>query len=377
MDCVVCDKTYKTEAGLNRHYKTASHKKKLDTMENNEVILSDARAYADSLPKVKIGDKVAASKDAQIASLLEMVKNLTEKVNTIEDKVPEPRVTSPFHMADVSYPKAKYSVNQILSRSGTKMKCPDFFWRKFISDGYFYEGKVETVIKTKWKNLNYGANLLISMFKSTHKEELPILVLNKKSGKIAYYETDDKSFITRTSIKGRTGFYNFLEIYLVRTSAQLWHEKKLRGIYRDLPIEIRDKMHYQSTERNHISFLNFYYHAANCNTNNKTNIDVGSYRQMIPDIDGNKIILRQNRELKKPSGEAFSLDGQDYYDFVEEYINFIHDHEDYETFKKYVQDRNDEEVVNMMATDNEGFKEVLDDVFDKICDICDINKIIN
>ena len=98
---------------------------------------------------------------------------------------------------------------------------------------------------------------------------------------------------------------------------------------------------------------------------------------MIPDIDGNKIILRQNRELKKPSGESFSLDGQDYYDFVEEYINFIHDHEDYETFKKYVQDRNDEEVVNMMATDNEAFKEVLDDVFDKICDICDINKIIN
>ena len=62
----------------------------------------------------------------------------------------------------------------------------------------------------------------------------------------------------RSGITKKTNvqLYNCLDIYLSRSIGQLWYEPHLKEIYRTLPIEIRNKVHYRSDD-DRIGFLDF------------------------------------------------------------------------------------------------------------------------
>ncbi len=95
-------------------------------------------------------------------------------------------------------------------------------------------------------------------------------------------------------------------------------------------------------------------------------------------MDGHsKQLKKVNRELNKPTGGTFSLDEKEYREFVEEYYEYVHDHEDFETFIKYKEGQSADQIVNFFASENEEFNHILDDVHDKILDLCDINDVLN
>jgi len=371
--CEVCDKYFSSAAALRRHETTLGHKRKLEKVAYTPAPFIQVLETPKLIPTPKVPVKkepVIDRRDRQIELLLQAVSKLSEKVDSLENRPPSPRVTSPFEMADIK-PKLKYSINQILCRKGTQMKSPDLFWKKFITSAYYYEGKVDEVIKSKYKNLTKAANLLISLFKYTDREKLPILVLDKKAGKIAYYETDDQTFIARADKRAQAMFKNFLEMYLIRSPGQFWYEKTLKKMYREMPIEMRDKMHYQSIDDDHLSFLDFY-----CVEGKRCDDVPGAWRETIYTGDDTKILKRANRVLKKPTGGTFSLTDDEYREFVEEYYEYIHNHEDFDTFKKFKDGQSADQIVNFYATDNEDFAVVLDEVHDKVCDLADINDVL-
>ena len=374
--CEVCDKYFSSAAALRRHETTLGHKRKLEKQGTEKqkpapfIQVLETPKLIPSPPVKK--EPTVDKKDQQIELLLKAVAALSEKVSDLENRPPSPRVTSPFEMAEIK-PKLKYSINQILSRKGTNMSSPDLFWKKFIISAYKYKGKVDVEIHSKYKNLQIAANLIISLFKYTDREKLPILVLDKKQGKIAYYETDDQTFITRADKRSRDNLKNYLEMYLVRSPGQFWYEDILKKMYREMPIELRDKMHYQSIDSNHLSFCDFY-----CLEGKKCDDVPGAWRETVYTGDTTKVLKRVNSELHKPTGGVFSLDDQQYRDFVEEYYNYIHDHEDFETFKKYKIGQNEDQMMSFYATEQqEAFSNILEDVQDKIFNLCDINDVLN
>ena len=370
--CEVCDKYFSSAAALKRHEKTLGHKRKVEKQGKKPELIQVLETPKLIDPPKKRAEKQTPvdKKDRQIELLLQAVAKLSEKVDDLENRPPSPRVTSPFEMAEIK-PKVRYNINQILCRKGTNMAVPDLFWKKFITSAYCWEGKVDDVITSKYKNLTIAANRLISLFKYTDREKLPILVLDKKAGKIAYYETDDKTFITRADKRSKAIFKTFLEMYLIRSPGQFWYEKTLKKMYREMPIEMRDKMYFQSCDDEHLSFCDFY-----CLEGKRCDDVPGAWRETVYTGDTTKILKRVNRELKKPTGGTFSLNDDEYREFVHEYYEYVHDHEDYDTFKKFKEGQSADQIVNFYATDNEEFANILDDVHDKICDLCDINDVL-
>ena len=91
---------------------------------------------------------------------------------------------------------------------------------------------------------------------------MPIIVLNNDRGKnkkICYFTKEDK-FETKTNVakKENIDLYSRIDMYIFKSFSQLWYEDKLKEIYRDMPIEVRNKIHYQTTDENKISFLCFW-----------------------------------------------------------------------------------------------------------------------
>ena len=192
--------------------------------------------------------------------LMEMVRTLTQQVQSLtagNSKVPK-RDNKPLSFSTI-IKNNLYTKEEIVNRKNTDLMNPAKKWNKFIFDAYEYQHE-EKFISCGYAPLQKASNLLITKFYKTPQELLPIVVLNNSRGrnrKIGYY--DGENFILKTDIikKKSIDLYTRIDIYLFKSSAQFWLDTKLRDIYRTLPIEIKNKVHYRETADNKISFLDF------------------------------------------------------------------------------------------------------------------------
>ena len=262
------------------------------------------------------------------AALLELVKQLQEQVqflqngSTVIPDTKQRQENNPYSFTTIIKNKL-YTQEQMIQRTNPAILKPKEDWLKFIFNAYTYKSR-ETYITCEYKPHQIAANLLLTKFFNTPQELLPIMVLNNDRGKnkkICYYRKDGK-FETKTNITKRENvdLYRRIDMYIFKAFSQMWYEDKLKEIYRDMPIEIRNKIHYSSTDDNKLSFIEF---KCCCNDNAHR----GCYRDMVVDDGHTQIWRYKNHDLVNVDGGTFSLGDDDYLDFVNEYVNAIEDHE--------------------------------------------------
>ena len=206
------------------------------------------------------------------AALLELVKQLSAQVqslqndNTVIPDTKQRQENNPYSFTMI-IKNNLFTQDEMIQRTNPNILKPKENWLKFIFNAYGWKSR-ETHIKCEYEPHQTAANLLLTKFYNTPQELLPIIVLNNDRGKnkkICYYTKEDK-FETKTNVskKENIDLYNRIDMYIFKAFSQLWYEDKLKEIYRDMPIEIRNKIHYQATDDNKISFLDFKCH---CNDN--------------------------------------------------------------------------------------------------------------
>lgn len=355
--------------GWKRHLKTKKHLKNVDEAENKNSEITQT-------PQVKTKTKKVDKKDEQIKQLMELVKNLQSNITDLQSKPKSPPIEKTAFTEEVEVKNVSYTLDRILNRKNENIPYPREKWKSFILKAYYYEAdEIETIVTNRFTCLTKASNLLIQKFKDCKKEELPILVLNKRAGisnKIAYYENTNGVFTTRTNVEKRKDIqlWRVLNAYLGKSQGQFWDEKHLKEIYRDLPIEIRDKMFYTTRQEGQLSFLDFW-----CE-HGHNDICIGCYKDSsYCDMSGGKLYTYKNTQLISPQGQKFKLTDESYKDFVEEYLSAITNHENYEIFLNYKKQQNT--FTELWGSQNDDLDSVTDELFDIICDICNINNILN
>ena len=181
--------------------------------------------------------------------LMDMVNSLKQQVANLTGSSPVEKIrtsTEPLSFTNIIKNKL-YTAEQMIDRENTDILHPKKSWTSFISSAYKHNNR-ENFITCEYEPLQTAANLLITKFMTTPQELLPIIVLNNSRGrakKIAYY-TDGSKFKIKTDIikKESIELFNRIDVYLFKSFAQFWLEDKLKDIYRTLPIEIKNKMHF-------------------------------------------------------------------------------------------------------------------------------------
>jgi hypothetical protein len=268
------------------------------------------------------------NENTNTAELLKLVQQLTAQVqslqsgNTIIPDTQQRQENNPYSFTTIIKNKL-YTQDEMIQRTHPNILKPKEDWLKFIFNGYKWKSR-ETHITCEYKPHQIAANLLLTKFLNTPQELLPIIVLNNDRGKnkkICYYTKEGK-FDVKTNVAKTENIdlYRRLDMYIFKAFSQTWYEDKLKEIYRDMPIEIRNKIHYHTTDDNKLSFLDF---KCCCNDNSHR----GCYREMIVDDDRCQIWRYKNQELINVDGGTFRLGEDEYVDFVSEYVNAIEDHE--------------------------------------------------
>lgn len=360
--CLICDKNFgNKKSNYVRHCNSKKHLDKEKHVPKNEII------------RKKVLKPIKDPKDEQIENLKQMVMMLQQQVEEMKSLPHSPRTHSPI-VADVPS-SGNYSVAEILNRNDNDLENPlEDSWKKFIEDAYCYEGETENIISSSYTAVAYAANLLLAKIKSTRKIHLPILIINKKRGsarKIGYYNKKNGEFIVKTDIEKKTDveLYKFLEMYLGRSSGQRWLIKKLKSIYNELPIEIRDKMYFENNENNKLSFLKLY---CMCEDGDHS----GCYKTIdfFNMATGQNVYRYKDANLIKPDGKTFSLKGNDFTNFIQEYYDHIEEHEYCDEYKSFRKTQN--EMTCIWASEDSELKNVANELFDKVCDLCSINPLL-
>ena len=251
----------------------------------------------------------------------------------------------------------------MVERTNTDLLLPSENWKKFITSAYKYKQR-ENFITCGYEPLQTAANLLITKFMKTPQELLPVIVLNNSKGKnkkIAYY-TDFSKFKIKTDVvkKDSIELYNHIDAYLFKSFAQLWLEDKLKDIYRTLPIEIRNKIHFRTIDNNKIAFLDF-----QCSCTDGSHMRC--FRDLLVDEEDFKSWKYKEQELQNVDGQIFILTNDEYFNFVEDFVNHINNHEYGYVYNDYRQNR------DLATFDRENEKirlRVVDEVFDIITARC-------
>jgi len=256
-----------------------------------------------------------------------------------------------------------YTIEQVVDRKNTDMLLPEKSWTKFIYSAFTNQTR-QKYISHPYKPLETAANLLLTKFYETPQELLPIVVLNNDKGKnkkIAYYYSDG-TFQVKTNIKKRRNveLYARIDFYLFKAFAQTWLEPKLKEIYRSLPIEIKNKVHYHTTDGNQISFLDF---KCTCTDNAHSKC----YRDMLVEDEDYKVWRYKDRELKNIDGNDFRLVGDDYFDFVQDFVDHIENHDLGYAYNEYRENR---DIVSFDKDSEDSRYTVVDDVYDLITKRC-------
>ena len=339
--CKCCQRDF----GENRikyeyHLTTGSHKRKYKTDDTDEKSPTDL--------------------------LMDMVNSLKNQVAHLTGSSP-PVVKTRDSIEPLSFTKIiknkLYTVEQIVDRVGTDLLLPSENWTTFINAAYKYKHR-EQFVTCGYEPLQTAANLLITKFMRTPQELLPIVVLNNSRGrnkKIAYY-TGFNKFKIKTDVvkKDSIELYSRIDVYLFKAFAQLWLDDKLKEIYRDLPIELRNKIHYRTIDDDKISFLDF-----QCSCTDGSHMRC--FRDMIVDDEHLKLWRYKEQELQNIDGKPFTLKHDEYYSFVEEFVNHINNHEYGYVYDEYRHNR------DLATFDTESEKTrmlVVDEVFDVITSRC-------
>jgi len=283
---------------------------------------------------------------------------------------PVPKKVS-FQVPTPKSRNGKYIIDDIISRENTELPLPKQTWKKFISSAYTYKPKEEiSLIKCSEKHIEKAANLLLAKLMDTPKEELPLLVINKSSGankRIAYYEGEPK-FTIRTGIskKDNVQLFNLLDIYLSRSIGLLWYEPKLREIYRDLPIELKNKIWFRVCDDNKISFLNFYCVEKHCR-------HLACWNACHYSDSRHTFWKYRNKDLKNVDDNTFRLDDDEYLEFRAEFAEHVNGHEHFDTYVKYRQEQKDCYFSTEMCEIQDN---VLEELFIQVSRICNVNTIL-
>ncbi len=337
-------KCCKREFGENRikyeyHCTTASHKRKQTTMKA-EMTPTDY--------------------------LMAMVKTLTQQVQDLSGGsagvVVKRESDKPLSFNEIIRKKL-YTQEQVIDRKNTDMLLPSKSWTRFLTSAYKYNRK-QKIISYSYKPIEIAANLLLTKFYETPQELLPIIVLNNSSGRkknIAYYY-GDSIFNVRTDIVKRRNIdlYSRIDMYLYKAFAQPWLEDKLKEIYRSLPIEIKNKVHYHSIDDNNISFLDF---KCTCSDNMHSKC----YRDLLFDEEDLKVYRYKNRELKNIDGGTFTLNDNEFVEFVQEFIDHIENHDYGYVYNEYRENR---DLMSFDTASEECRYEIVDEVFNLVCKRC-------
>ena len=364
-ECKVCDKQFDRKANYDRHCKTKYHNSRV---ERNKPV------QAQSPPP---------QPDQTNAALLELVKQLQNEISELKNKPVSPTQHSPFRLAPV--PGKKYTINQILSRKDTDIPVPDEKWKTYLNTAYYCKHEA-THISSYCKHLEKAANLLLGKIENTAPEKLPMLVVNKKAGvekKLAYYE-GDPSFILRSGVtkKQSVQLYNCLDIYLSRSVGQLWFEPYLKEIYRTLPIEIRNKVHYRGDD-NRIGFLDFMcidyplHKRAKTDTQDKKCKHYGCWNAKLFDsFDAPKDTIYwkwRNRDLINVDDNKFRFNDEEFNKFRSKFADHVLNHEHYEYYVTYRQNQ----FNCYFSTETcEEQERVLEELYIQVCRLCNVNEIL-
>jgi len=337
-------KCCKRDFGENRikyeyHCTTASHKRKQTTMKS-EMSPTDY--------------------------LMAMVKTLTAQVQDLSSgsggSVVKRPSAKPLSFHEIIDQKV-YTIEQVIDRKNTDMLLPVKPWIKFIFSAYKHT-RQQKFVSHSYKPLETAANLLVTQFHETPQELLPILVLNNDRGrkkKIGYY-TDGAMFNVKTDIvkRGNIELYNRIDMYLYKAFTQPWLEDKLKEIYRSLPIEIKNKVHYHSVDPDTISFLDF---KCTC----KDNMHSKCYRDLIIDDADIKVWRYKDRDLKNMDGGIFKFNEDDYYEFVQELVEHIENHDYGYVYNEYRENRDN---ATFDSISEESRYEIVDEVYNLITRRC-------
>jgi len=302
------------------------------------------------------------------AALLELVKQLSAQVqslqngNTIIPDTQQRQESNPYSFTTIIKNKL-FTQDEMIQRTHPNILKPKENWLKFIFSAYKWKSR-ENHIRCEYQPHQTAANLLLTKFFNTPQELLPIVVLNNDRGKnkkICYYTKEGK-FETKSNVskKENIDLYNRIDMYIFKAFSQVWYEDKLKEIYRDMPIEVRHKIHYHSTDDNKISFLDFKCH---CNDNSHR----GCYRDMIVDDDRCQLWRYKNHDLINADGGTFLLNDDEYMELVNEYVNAIEDHEHAHDYNDY---REQKELAHFDEEAEKARYKVVEQVYELILERC-------
>ncbi len=394
--CITCDKIFDRKANYDRHCKTKYH---IRRVEKNAKVRCSTKiektpevqdlTFHNSKENAKTAKGVAATLPSQNtevqdlslhnATLLDMIKKLQSELNELKQRPASPQQHSPISLAPV--PNKKYTINQLLCRKDTGISLPTQKWKTFLNTAYYSEHEAG-IIECSAKHIEKAANLLLGKLQNTEPDQLPIIVLNKKSGvekKVAYYEGDD-DFIIRSGITKKTNvqLYNCLDVYLSRSVGQLWYEPHLKEIYRTLPIEIRNKVHYRGDEQR-IGFLDFMCleKPAKKKSNDKKCRHFGCWNSKLYDgyADSMHHVFWKwkNRDLINVDGGTFKLNDEDFNEFRSDFAEHVMNHEYYQDYLDY---RNNQQNCYFSTEVCAVQEDVLEELFIQVCILCNVNEII-
>ena len=306
--------------------------------------------------------------NANTEQLLKLVKQLTEQVQSLQSgntsiQSPQQRETNvPYSFTQIIKNKI-FTVDEMISRTNPNILKPEETWVKFIFNAYRYKSR-DNYITCEYKPHQIAANLLLTKFYNTPQELLPIIVLNKergKNGKICYYNKSN-NFEIKTNISKRENIdlYNRIDMYIFKSFSQLWCEDKLKEIYRDMPIELKNKIHFNSRDDDKISFLDF---KCFC----KDNTHGGCYKEMICDDNQYRVWRYRNQNLTNIDGKKFMLDDDNYIDFVNEYVDAIEEHENGFIYNEY---REQKELAMFDEESEKTRYKIVNEVYEKIIERC-------
>ena len=358
--CESCNKSFgNRRSNYVKHCNSNKHLEKVNNSKNEIIIKKTLTPQPDA-------------KDKQIEQLTNMIHLLQQQMEEMKQSQNSPRTSSPIVGEESA--DGNYSISEILNRNDNDLQNPvEKNWKKFVMDAYYFEGEIAQTITSNYPAVSYAANLLVAKLKSTSPINLPILFINKKSGskrKIAYYNQRYGEFIVKTDIekKKEHELYQLLLNYLGMSGGQKWLKKKLKSMYNELPIEIRDRMYFENNENNKLSFMNLY-----CMCEDSDHICYK--KQEYYDATSNQHIYRyKDSELMKPDKTKFSLKGSDFTEFIQEYYDHIENHEYCDDYKLFRTTQN--EMTCIWATHNDDLKTATDELFECVSNLCGINPLL-
>lgn len=311
--------------------------------------------------------KPVVNDNMDTAALLELVKQLSAQVQSLQNDnkvIPDTKQrqeNNPYSFTMI-IKNNLFTQDEMIQRTNPNILKPKENWLKFIFNAYKWKTR-ETHITCDYQPHQIAANLLLTKFYNTPQELLPIIVLNNDRGKnkkICYYTKEDK-FETKTNVakKENIDLYSRIDMYIFKSFSQLWYEDKLKEIYRDMPIEVRNKIHYQTSDENKISFLDF---KCCCNDNSHHRC----YKEMIVDDERSQIWKYKNHDLVNVDGGTYSL-GDDYIEFVNDYVDAIEDHEHAHIYNEY---REQKEIARFDEEAEKKRYALVDQVYELILERC-------